>query len=574
VGSALLTEEGVVGPKPAQLVCDETLRSPVSLGDEVRRRRLGLHVLGASAGVGDQDLCSPFRDLEAGAVKLFHKSGRDASSGSHGHSLALAGLLAPLGFAPRHTGRENGRVHASARRCWAPVWGLAALAGLVSALAIEAWPEVPAWASPLQVEEHGGTYHDGGVLAYGSARFLGSPVGTTLAAPVVAMAAAPDGLGYWLASADGGVYAFGDAGYYGNATSSHPYAPIVAMAATPDGRGYWLVGANGAVYSFGDARYFGSPAASGGVPDPVVGFATTPDGGGYWLVTSHGAVYSFGDAHYYGSLGRANLHNIPVVAIAPAANGRGYWLVQGGGEVVPYGDAPRLGGMRGHAPVAGIAVAPGGQGYWLVCNDGQVEAFGKVKRLGEDNHANPRPPISAIVADPAGMGYWLLDPAAFKVGFTRPSTGTGTGARVVALAATQLGPSPDGGGYCNPYGPCEQWCSLFATWAWEAAGIPVPRYAFVGSVYYWARRHTRVLAANAKPAPGDLVLYGTGPQSVRASPHIGVVAQVWPDGAIDTIEGDAGPGVHGWTAVLVNGPFLPAQSFFANGFAVYGFAVP
>ena len=424
----------------------------------------------------------------------------------------------------------------------------------------------------LEQEEHSGIYKDGGVLGYGAARFFGSPVGVRLASPVVAMAAAPAGGGYWLASADGAVYAYGSARYFGDLGASKLYAPIVAMAATPDGGGYWLVGANGAVYSFGDAHYHGSPAVAGGVPDPVVGFATTPDGNGYWLVTSHGAVYAYGDAHYYGSLGDTNLHNIPVVAIASSADGKGYWLVQGGGEVVPYGDAPRLGSMRGHPPVVGIAVTPDGHGYWLACNNGQVDAFGDARYFGGDNHADPRPPISSIVADSSGDGYWLLNPAAFQLSLDRP--GPGAGAHIVAIAASQLGPSPDGGGFCNPYGPCEEWCSLFATWVWERAGVPIPRYAFVGNVYHWAVRHTKVVGPKQKPAPGDLVLYGTGPQSVRASPHIGVVAQVWPDGEIDTVEGDAGPGQGKWTAVLVNGPFLPKQSFFANGFPIYGFAVP
>jgi hypothetical protein len=102
----------------------------------------------------------------------------------------------------------------------------------------------------------------------------------------------------------------------------------------------------------------------------------------------------------------------------------------------------------------------------------------------------------------------------------------------------------------------------------------VPRYPFVGDVYYWAAEHTRVLLPRDLPAPGDLVLYGTGPQNASTSPHIGVVAQVWPDGEIDTIEGDAGPAPGGWASVLMNGPYLPSQSYFANGMPVYGFAVP
>jgi hypothetical protein len=433
----------------------------------------------------------------------------------------------------------------------------------------------------LAAEEHGGTFKDGGVLGHGAARFFGSPTNLSLAAPIVAMAATPDGAGYWLVGADGGVLTYGDARYFGGTGARRPDAPIVAIASTPDGRGYWLVGGNGSVYTYGDAAFYG-PARPMTWPEPIVGFARTPDGRGYWMVSSHGAVYSFGDAHYFGSLGATNLHNLPVVAIAPSFDGAGYWLVQGGGEVIAYGDAPRLGGMRGHPPVTGTAVTADGGGYWLLCGNGEVDAFGDAARLGGNNQALPRPPITAIVADPASPGYWLLDAEAFRVRLDHPSPGVpgpdvpsaDAGSRVVSVAASQLGPSPEGGNSCNPYGPCEQWCALFATWVWEQAGIRVPRYAFVGDVYRWAARHTRVISARDKPAPGDLVLYGTGPQNVWTSPHMGVVAQVWPDGEIDTVEGDAGPGPGGWTSVLVNGPFLPSQSYFANGIPIYAYAVP
>jgi hypothetical protein len=414
-----------------------------------------------------------------------------------------------------------------------------------------------------------GIFKDGGVLRYGAAEFFGSPTQTHLAAPIVAMAATPDGQGYWLVGADGGVLSYGDARYFGSAGALDLYAPIVAMAATADGGGYWLVGADGGVFTFGDARYYGGPTH---VPEPIVGFAATPNGEGYWLVGSHGEVYAFGDAKYYGSLGATNLHNLPVVAIASSHDGGGYWVVQGGGEVIPYGDAPRLGGMRGHPPVAGIAVTADGLGYWLVCGNGEVDAFGDAHNFGGNNLALPRPPISSIVADPAGPGYWLLDSEAFPVSLDHPSGGAH--GDIVKIAASQLGPSRGGENYCNPYGPCEEWCALFATWVWESAGIAIPRYPFVGSVYDWARRHTRVAPVTAKPAPGDLVLYGTGPQNANTSPHMGVVAQVWPDGEIDTVEGDAGPGPDGWTSVLVNGPYLPSQSYFANGMPIYGFALP
>ena len=41
--------------------------------------------------------------------------------------------------------------------------------------------------------------------------------------------------------------------------------------------------------------------------------------------------------------------------------------------------------------------------------------------------------------------------------------------------------------------------------------------------------------------------------------------QVWPDGAIVTIEGDAGPAPTGSLAVVVNGPYLPSLSARTTG---------
>ena len=59
---------------------------------------------------------------------------------------------------------------------------------------------------------------------------------------------------------------------------------------------------------------------------------------------------------------------------------------------------------------------------------------------------------------------------------------------------------------------------------------------------------------------GDAVLYGTGPQSVYSSVHVGIVTQVWPDGSIMTVGGDSGPGRDGYLSVALDGPFLPADS--------------
>jgi hypothetical protein len=53
-----------------------------------------------------------------------------------------------------------------------------------------------------------------------------------------------------------------------------------------------------------------------------------------------------------------------------------------------------------------------------------------------------------------------------------------------------------------------------------------------------------------------------------------IVTQVWPDGAIVTIDGDSGPGRNGNLSVVINGPFFPSNSGAYNGVPIYAFAQP
>jgi hypothetical protein len=76
------------------------------------------------------------------------------------------------------------------------------------------------------------------------------------------MAATPDGGGYWLVASDGGVFAFGDARFEGSTGGTPLNQPIVGMAATPDGGGYWLVASDGGVFAFGRAQFGGSLGGS------------------------------------------------------------------------------------------------------------------------------------------------------------------------------------------------------------------------------------------------------------------------------------------------------------------------
>jgi hypothetical protein len=142
--------------------------------------------------------------------------------------------------------------------------------------------------------------------------------------------------------------------------------------------------------------------------------------------------------------------------------------------------------------------------------------------------------------------------------------------QIVKVAESQIGQGENPpGSDCTIYGPCEEWCALFASWVWKHAGVPLPGstavYGYSGSLYTWAKEHGgRILAATATPAPGDAVFYGTSPTD---SAHVGIVQRVYPDGRITTIEGNyAGH-------VTLVGPFLPSSPVGERA-PIYGYAQP
>ena len=141
---------------------------------------------------------------------------------------------------------------------------------------------------------------DGGVFGF-NAPFFGSEGGARLNAPIVGMAATPDGEGYWFVASDGGIFNYGDAPFFGSEGGSHLNAPIVGMAPDPATGGYWLVASDGGVFGF-NAPFFGSEGGAH-LNAPIVGMAATPDGGGYWFVASDGGIFNYGDAPFFGSEG-------------------------------------------------------------------------------------------------------------------------------------------------------------------------------------------------------------------------------------------------------------------------------
>jgi endoglucanase len=251
-------------------------------------------------------------------------------------------------------------------------------AGLKSHLASLSSPGDGAGASPTGYRTVGA---NGSVYAFGE-RFYGSMAGTSLSQPVVGMATAAGGGGYWLVASDGGIFSFGNAPFYGSTGGLRLNQPITGMARDPATGGYWLVASDGGIFSF-NAPFFGSTGAIR-LNQPVVGMASTPDGGGYWLVARDGGIFTFGDAGFFGSTGAIRL-NQPVVGMASTPNGGGYWLVARDGGIFTFGDAGFFGSTGAshlNLPIVGMAPSPDGNGYDLVAADGGVFNFGDAPYLG------------------------------------------------------------------------------------------------------------------------------------------------------------------------------------------------
>lgn len=246
------------------------------------------------------------------------------------------------------------------------------------------------------------------VYAFGDAPFHGSTGLVPLNQPVVGMARAADGNGYWLVSSEGRVASFGSAVHHGNVPVVDPRRPIVGISSTP-GSGYVVAASDGSVFTFGDAAFVGS---MGGMPlnQPIVGLAVTPSGGGYWLVARDGGIFSFGDAQFFGSTGGIRL-NQPITGMASTPSGNGYWLVARDGGVFTFGDAPffgSTGSVKLVRSIVGMAPTRDGAGYWLVAGDGGIFTFGNATFFGSLGATGSTEPIVGMVPTASSAGYWIV----------------------------------------------------------------------------------------------------------------------------------------------------------------------
>jgi len=189
--------------------------------------------------------------------------------------------------------------------------------------------------------------------------------------------------------------------------------------------------------------------------------------------------------------------------------------------------------------------------------------------LGGNNRALPRPPIAGIVADPAGRGYWLLDAEAFRSGWTTqaPATpavsSTWPPAKSARARRRQL---------LQPYGPCEEWCSLLPPGCGKRQASASLAMASPATFIDGRRATTRVMSARTAGRPATscstaparktsgplrtgrggagLARWGDRHSRRRCRPR------PWPVGRLSWCER----------------PFPASQSYFANGLPIYAFA--
>ena len=265
-----------------------------------------------------------------------------------------------------------------------------------------------------------------GVLSFtGSVTGPAQATGGNAAAAGTAAAASPSGC--WMVASDGGIFAFGDAKFYGSTGNIKLNQPITGMAPTPTGGGYWLVASDGGIFSFGDAKFYGSTGAIK-LNKPITGMAPTPSGAGYWLVASDGGIFSFGDAKFFGSTGAMKL-NQPITGMAATSTRAGYWLTASDGGIFSFGDAAFHGAApsrpaRGSRTVTGMVPSPTGGGYWQASTSRELLAFGDAPDFGS-GVSNPNRPIVGMAVLP-GSGRASNGPGTPAGPGTPPPTGPAT----------------------------------------------------------------------------------------------------------------------------------------------------
>jgi CHAP domain-containing protein len=271
----------------------------------------------------------------------------------------------------------------------------------------------------------------------------------------------------------------------GGGTSGSGGAPVTVPgnATTFQGKVSWFGGPND--------PSAGSSTASG-LPVSVPGIAAHPPGvsplaqenhdrlGGYWLI------------------GFPNGKQVVLqqTDIGPSANGR---VVD-----VTYSALPYAGYSESNFPTDSNVTAT------YLGKGSQYAQYA----AGKGGNATP-PPNLTQAAQPGGCSV---------------APGSGSRADIVRIAESQVGTHADSN-ECQPYGPCEDWCALFASWVWQKAGVKVPTMPGAAQWSAWGQQQNTWHPTN--PQPGDVIEF--------SGQHVGIVESVAANGDITIIAGNAGP---------------------------------
>jgi CHAP domain len=201
--------------------------------------------------------------------------------------------------------------------------------------------------------------------------------------------------------------------------------------------------------------------------------------------------------------------------------------------------APSAPGANGEASFAS-ALKQASSGYQAA----SPGAFAPVSAAFED----PSTSTTGLAGATVPTSSYQLQGLAGIAGSSLPSSATGPGSQMVAIAESQLGQAeqPPGSnespaiaqyrGATAGAAPGAPWCAYFASWVARQAGEPLGEQGqglgSVSEVWSWAQSNGRAVAngPGVVPKPGDLIVFG--------GEHVGIVRDVLPGGQIQTIEGN------------------------------------
>jgi hypothetical protein len=208
------------------------------------------------------------------------------------------------------------------------------------------------------------------------------------------------------------------------------------------------------------------------------------------------------------------------------------------------------------APLSGGTEAPAADG---AADTGEESSFANALAQASSGYQSTAVPATPLgepgaysatgLAGATGLGYSnQLQSAEGIVGSSLGAPGESAGARIVAIAESQLGQTeqPPGSNESPAIAqyrtategaiPGAPWCAYFASWVAHQAGEPLGAQGQgigdVSDIWSWAQSSGRAIPNDpgVVPKPGDLIVFG--------GEHVGIVRGILPNGQIATIEGN------------------------------------